>query len=95
MQRIDIVLMNLRRYAGEKFYTVKGKEFTYKMRGDTIVLQNTNRQIPRSNLELVLSGPFPRNVGEMQRLGVQGPSYLYALLTAPRIMPQDGLRNYG
>ena len=40
---MDYVWRNIKRYAGEKFHTKIGVEFSYHIRNDYIVLENTNR----------------------------------------------------
>lgn len=68
--------------AGQPFRLKTGKEFTYTVSGGC-VHPPTNRQLPRSHFEqawnrLPVVGP-----GQLQDL--QGPSYLYAIVTDPRI----------
>ena len=45
---------NVKKHAGEKFYTKTGVEFSYHVRNDYIILENTNRSIPRKQLEEAL-----------------------------------------
>lgn len=68
---------------GETFMQVRGGSFTYAVDGDSLVPDRTSRRLPRSQfqvafLRLPVAGP-----GEFQDL--QGPSYLYAILTDHRI----------
>jgi hypothetical protein len=68
---------------GEVFRQVRGQEFSYEVRSGGVVPSTTNRLLPRSHFEkalerMPLSGP-----GQLQDL--QGPSYLYAILTDSRI----------
>lgn len=68
---------------GERFHQKTGKAFTYVVHSGAVLPDTTNRQIPRSHFEQAsrrrpLDGP-----GRLQDL--QGPSYLYAILTDPRV----------
>lgn len=68
---------------GQRFHQKTGKPFTYVVHGAAVVPDTTNRQIPRSHFEQAslrrpLDGP-----GRLQDL--QGPSYLYAILTDRRV----------
>ena len=69
--------------AGSTFRQKRGGEFTYEVVSGCVVPDRTNRQLPRSQFEkaserLPVTGP-----GEFQDL--QGPSYLFAILTDARI----------
>lgn len=71
--------------SGHTFNLVKGKEFTYKARGRTIYLQPfVNRKISRSAIETGLSRAPLKRVSDVQDLSA--PSYLFAILTDPRIV---------
>lgn len=68
---------------GERFHQKTGRPFTYVVHDSAVLPDTTNRQIPRSHFEQAsrrrpLDGP-----GRLQDL--QGPSYLYAILTDPRV----------
>lgn len=68
---------------GEVFRQKTGRPFTYSIAGGCVVPATTNRQLARSQFEQAfrrfpLIGP-----GELQDL--QGPSYLWAILTDPRV----------
>jgi hypothetical protein len=76
-------------HAGQLFHTKNGIPFTYHQGGNQIKLQNTNRNIPMSDVGKVLPYlPLPSTT-VAQRLGVQGPAYLYAILMDPRIRQND------
>ena len=47
---MDYVWRNIKLHAGEKFHTKTGVEFSYHIRNDYIVLENTNRSIPRKHI---------------------------------------------
>ena len=84
----DDVWPRITAHAGEEFRTIRGKPFSYNIRGSAVVPRpgrtaETNRLLPRSHFQKAwnrrpLSGP-----GQIHDL--QGPAYVYAILTDPRI----------
>ena len=83
---IDKIWNNIIKYQGEQFFTtVKKKPFSYIVNGNSIVLQNTNRIIPRSNVERALEINSP-TVSKFVGMNLQGPSYLLAIITDNRII---------
>jgi hypothetical protein len=87
----DDVWPRIEANAGQDFHTVTGKPFSDKLRSNAVVPRpgkgpETNRQLPRNEFRKAwdrrpLSGP-----GQIHEL--QGPSYIYAILTDPRICGQ-------
>ena len=71
-------------HAGETFRTVTGIPYTYHVDGDWICLHNTNWRIPRRDAEDATGVAAP-SVSLFKRRGYQGPSYLYGIVTDPRI----------
>lgn len=70
-------------HQNEPFSQKRGGEFSYGVSGNTVIPDRTNRSLPKSDFEkayarMPVSGP-----GKLQDL--QGPSYLFAILTDPRI----------
>jgi len=84
MDDYDWVWTNILDHEGEKFYTVTGEPCSYKISGNQIVLLNTNRNIPRSNIERALTIEKP-TVSKLSAMNLQGPSYILAIITDPRI----------
>jgi hypothetical protein len=87
MVDIDAVWERIRHHSDETFYQVRGKSFTYSIRGNSLKPDRTNRQLTQSQFakaleRLPVSGP-----GALQDL--QGPSYIYAILMDPRIREND------
>jgi hypothetical protein len=83
---IDMLWRRIIDRQGETFRQQRGQEFTYRVRGDVLVPSTTKQNLPKSQFAaaaalLPLQGP-----GEIQHL--RGPSYLYAILTDPRICPE-------
>ncbi len=69
--------------AGETFHTKTGKPFAYDCSRSVIHLRNTNRALPRSDFAKAMSRfPLP---GPAALQDLQGPSYIYAILTDPRV----------
>ena len=71
-------------HAGESFHTKTGLPFSYHISGQWVVLENTNRSIPFRDFEAALALSDLR-ITNLQKLNLQGPSYLYGILTDPRI----------
>lgn len=79
----DVVWTRIEANQGQDFRQKRGGKFTYVVESGCVVPDRTNRLLPRSHFEQAfertpLSGP-----GQLQDL--QGPSYLYAILSDPRI----------
>lgn len=83
MADIDVVWSRIERHAGEEFRQVRGATFTYRVAGAAVHPSRTTRALARSQFAKAL-GRFPlAGPGDLRDL--QGPSYLYAILTDPRI----------
>ena len=80
---MENVWEKIRKYAGESFYTKTGIPFTYHIRGDYIVLENTNRSIPKSQVEEALKIDSSK-VSDYSRF--QGYAYLFGLVHDSRIV---------
>ena len=70
-------------HAGSEFRQKTGRLFTYSLTGNAVIPSTTNRLLARTQFQRAyerspLSGP-----GQVQDL--QGPSYLFAILTDPRV----------
>lgn len=78
---------NIVKYAGQTFTTVTGRDFTYYVSGGYVVPDRTDYKIPMSDFQKAwniqmssgLTGP-----GQINSI-VRGPSYVYAILSDPRI----------
>ncbi len=68
---------------GEVFHQKRGQPFTYTVISSSLRPSTTNRMLPRSHFEAALKRFPVSGPGELNDL--QGPSYLYAILTDPRI----------
>ena len=83
-QNINNVWKKINLHAGETFRTVKGIPYDFHVEGEYIRLHNTNWSIPRIDVEKALLVKDP-SVLKFQRLGFQGPSYLFGIITDARI----------
>jgi hypothetical protein len=70
---------------GEVFYQKRGKGFTYIVQSGCVVPNTTTRLLPKSHFEKAVNRMPLAGPGGIQDL--QGPSYLFAILTDPRISP--------
>jgi hypothetical protein len=80
---IENVWVNLRAQAGAEFRTITGRPFSYDCLGNALQLRNTARNIAKSQIAKALTRWPVTGPGALQDL--QGPSYLFALLSDPRI----------
>jgi hypothetical protein len=74
-------------HVGQPFRQSRGKEFTYVIRGNTLKPSTTNWNIPRKDFETAAGISQIKSVSQLQKFGLQGPSYVYAIVTDPRIRP--------
>lgn len=81
---IDLIWSRIKAYSGETFYTKTGIPYTYHVKDRLVVLENTNQNIPVGEFEKALSVDNP-SVAEFNRLNLRGPSYIYGIITDPRI----------
>ncbi len=79
---MDTAWNNIKKHAGEVFHTKTGIEFTYHIRNDYIVLENTNRTIPRNQVEEALAINSDKVLDYNK---YQGYAYLWGLLHDSRI----------
>jgi hypothetical protein len=75
------------RHAGETFYELGGKTFTYEVGPEGLQPSTAEAPIPRDIFEQVYAhGPVPppRRLAE-QGLGSRQASYVFSILTDPRL----------
>lgn len=82
----DQVWDRVTRNAGGVFRQKTGKQFTYTSTSNAVVPSTTNRVLARSQFEQAYNRAPLAGPGQLQDL--QGPSYLWAILTDDRIAPQ-------
>lgn len=79
----DQVWARIVRLAGSEFRQKTGRRFTFSIRGGALSPDTTNRLLARSQFERAYYRRPLKGPGQLQDL--QGPSYLYAILTDPRV----------
>ncbi|NMA24628.1 MAG: hypothetical protein GX936_03055 [Clostridiales bacterium] len=84
MNNIEAVWQSIISHGGETFYTITGIPFSYTARNGYIKLNNTNRNISKINFEKALNVINP-SIAKFHALGLQGPSYIYGIITDNRI----------
>ncbi|ACB84183.1 hypothetical protein [Natranaerobius thermophilus] len=70
-------------YEGESFQQKRGKQFTYKVKGNSIVPDTTKYPIPIKDIIKGLNRGQVTRVADLKDL--RGSSYIYALVTDKRI----------
>lgn len=88
----DLIWKRIQDNAGEIFHQKTGGQFRYRVDGGTVYPDRTSRALPRSQFQKAFERSPLRGPGELQDL--QGPSYLWAVLTDRRIDPM-GLTGSG
>jgi hypothetical protein len=91
LSKIEQARTRIEKHAGEVFTTFRGKVFTYRVGGGPapwyVILDHLRRNIPRGDLSLALDA-WP--VDDPSKLpAVAQPSYVYAILSDPRIRKED------
>ena len=84
MMKMETVWERIVAHAGETFHTKRGIPYTYHVRNHLVILENTNRNILYSNFETSLKVVNP-SVIKFEHLNLQGPSYIYGIITDDRI----------
>lgn len=84
---IEVIWERINENEGQVFKQIKGGEFTYKVKGNTIKLSRTNRFVSKSTFAEALKNVPLENTVPLQSL--QAPSYLFAILMDQRIRQND------
>lgn len=87
MPDFDTVWRSIVGLEGETFRLKKGQQFKYVISGNSVVPTTTNRQLKRSQFMRAFERMPVQRPAELG--GLQGPSYLFAILTDPRISAAD------
>lgn len=69
--------------AGSEFRQKTGRQFTYTVTGNAVAPSTTNRMLTRTQFQKAYERSPLQGPGQLQDL--QGPSYLFAILTDPRV----------
>ena len=84
---IEFVWEKICKNEGAVFRQIRGKEFTYTVKGNLIMPSTTNYNIAKSTFEKALDFLPLENTMPIQHL--PAPSYLYAILMDDRICGKD------
>jgi len=87
MISIDDVWNRLAKYEGKTFRQIRGKEFRYTIRGETLYLDTTSWSFSKGHLGRALPLLPLKDTTQVQHL--MAPSYMFALLTDDRIVAGD------
>lgn len=80
---IELVWNRIKEAEGEVFTQIRGKQFTYTVKGNILELDRTNRSISKTVISQALEFLPLENTVPVQHL--QAPSYIYAILMDKRI----------
>lgn len=83
MTGFDVVWQRIVTLEGEVFRQKTGRPFCYRISGNCVLPSTTNRLLPRSQFAHAFGRAPLAGPGQLQDL--QGPSYLFAILTDPRV----------
>lgn len=85
MAASDEIWIRIERFAGEEFHLVSGKPFTYVVEGGAVIPSTTGRPIWITDFQAAREFMPAEGPGDLK--GMAGASYLYAILSDPRITP--------
>lgn len=79
------IWQRIQRLAGETFYELGGKTFTYEASEDHLMPSTSQRPVPRSDFERVYAQGEITNLRRLKERGIRDPSYIFSILTDPRL----------
>jgi len=82
---IEQIWANIRKHDNEIFKTKTGIEFSYHTTAGTIYFHNTNRPIGKSTIQRALLVEN-MTVNKLRKADIHSNSYVYGILTDPRII---------
>ena len=80
---MDSIWEKVKLHQGEIFHTVRGLEFSYRVSGETVIHTRSKETLSRSDFEKAVR-LAPQKPSDLHN-DVAGPSYVYAIITDPRI----------
>ena len=80
----SVMWQRILKYEGEEFRTKTGLPLTYSIKGHVLVPSRTNYNIPMSQFEKAY-GMMPVETMTVLSRSVRGPTYIYAILSDPRV----------
>ncbi|MGH9862384.1 MAG: hypothetical protein ACRD35_03090 [Candidatus Acidiferrales bacterium] len=78
------IWQRIRQHAGETFYEMGGRTFTYQAQEDALVL-SAERALPRRDLERVYAQGEITSLRALKDQGINNGSVIFSILTDPRI----------
>jgi hypothetical protein len=82
----DEIWAKVHQHAGEEFYELAGKRFTYSVDTDSLQPSTHEQPIPRQHFQRALESGLLTNLRELKReFGQRQHSYIFSVLTDPRI----------
>lgn len=76
----------IQQHAGEEFYELGGKRFTYSADADSLRPSTHEQPIPRNQFQRALESGLLGNLRELKRqFGQREHSYIFSILTDARI----------
>jgi len=85
------IWQKVQQHAGEEFYELGGKRFSYEAGAESLQPSTLDHMIPRSEFERALASGLLDNLRQLKReFGTREHSYIFSILTDPRIRAQEG-----
>jgi hypothetical protein len=82
----DAIWQRVQQHAGEEFYELGGKRFTYSADADSLQPSAHEQAIPRHQFQRALESGLLGNLRELKRqFGQREHSYIFSILTDARI----------
>jgi hypothetical protein len=83
--RFEEIWAKIQQHAGETFYLLGGRTFTYEVRADQLQPSTSERSIARSDFERVHAmGEIP-NQRSLKSMGFADAPFIFSILTDPRL----------
>jgi hypothetical protein len=80
---MDNIWEKVKLHQGETFHTVRGLEFSYRVSGETVIHTRSKATLSRSDFEKAIC-LAPQKPSDLHN-DVAGPSYVYAIISDPRM----------
>ena len=80
---MDSIWEKVKLHQGETFHTARGLEFSYRVSRETVIHTRSKATLSRSDFEKAIA-LAPQKPSDLHN-DVAGPSYVYAIITDPRM----------
>ncbi|MBI2956680.1 MAG: hypothetical protein HYY26_05150 [Acidobacteria bacterium] len=82
----DDVWAAICRHAGERFFRLAGRPFSYAVEQNSLKPSTWDQSIPRTDFERALASGHLHDLRKLkEEFGIEAHTYLHAILTDPRI----------